>query len=113
MRSALSLTILLAFLAVPSGCTGLPKVPVLPQVPLTLPEGHRIVREQLMIHSNFSLTPQHRLVEDLAARRHDLSRCLGLPLSDELIHIYLFEDGNRFRAFMRLHRRGDGPRGRS
>ncbi len=103
MRSALSFTILLAVLAVPAGCTGLPKVPALPEVQFTLPNRHTIVREQLMIHTDFSLTPQHRLVDELAARRHDLNRRLGLPVSDELIHVYLFEDSNRFRSFMRLY----------
>lgn len=70
---------------------------------LTLPERHSLVREQLVIHSDFPLPAQHRLLEELTARRFDLSRAVGLPVSDEPVHIYLFEDAERFKPFMRLH----------
>ena len=67
----------------------------------TLPDGHSLTREQLVVHSDFRLTPQHRLLEELTARRFDLSRWLALPLSDEPIHVYLFDDADRFRALIR------------
>lgn len=69
----------------------------------TLPEAHTLVREQLVIHSDFPLATQHRLVEDVTARRFDLARTLALPVSNEPIHIYLFEDAAPFRAFIRAH----------
>ncbi len=72
-------------------------------VRLTLPEKHSLVREQLVIHSDFPLAAQHRLLEELTARRFDLSRRLRLPASNEPIHVYLFRDGDRFHSFMRLH----------
>ncbi len=103
MRSSPFLTILPAFLAALSGCTGLPTVPALPEVPLTLPGRYTIVREQFIIHSDFPLAPRHRLVEELAARRHDLSCRLELPASGELTHVYLFGDADRFHRFMRLY----------
>jgi len=69
----------------------------------TLPESHSLVREQLVIHSDFPLAAQHRLLEDLTARRFDLARRLAMPLSDEPIHVYLFQDADRFYAFMGWH----------
>ncbi len=70
---------------------------------LTLPAGQTVVRDQLVIHSDFRLAASHRLLEELAARRIDLKNRLGIPVSDEPIHVYLFEDANRFEAFVRLY----------
>ena len=79
------------------GCAGVPKVQ------LTLPNRHVIVREQLVIHADFPVAARHRLFEELTARRADLNRLLGLPVSDESIHVYLFDDAERFAGFMRLY----------
>jgi len=79
------------------GCAAVPKVQ------LTLPNRHVIVREQLVIHSDFPLPSRHRLFEELNARRADVSQRVGLPTSDESIHVYLFADGQRFDGFMRLY----------
>jgi hypothetical protein len=72
-------------------------------MPLARPQRHELAREQLMIHSDFPLATHHRLWEDLSARRVDLSQRLSLPISDEFIHIYLFENAQEFRAFIREH----------
>lgn len=66
-----------------------------------LPQQYTVVREQLVIHGDFELPAHHRLVEELAARRADVLQRLGLPGSDEPIHIYLFESGERFESFVR------------
>ncbi|HUT89387.1 MAG TPA: DUF1570 domain-containing protein [Thermoguttaceae bacterium] len=95
-RNALVLLVLLGVLA-GEGC-----VP-LATSRLTLPAGQTVVRDQLVVHSDFRLTASHRLIEELAARRIDLKNRLGVPLSDEPIHVYLFEDANRFEAFVRLY----------
>jgi len=68
--------------------------------PRTLPDRYSLVRGQLVIHSDFALAAQHRLLEELTARRFDLARRLALPLSDERIHVYLFQDADRFFAFL-------------
>ena len=70
---------------------------------MTLPDRHTLLREQLAIHSDFPVAAQHRLLEDLSARRLDLSRRLALPVSSEPIQVYLFENADRFHAFMRLN----------
>jgi hypothetical protein len=70
---------------------------------LTLPDANTLVRDQLVIHSDFPLAAHHRLFEELTAERADLDRRLGLPQSDEPIHVYLFETAERFQGYMRLH----------
>jgi hypothetical protein len=70
---------------------------------LTLPDQYTVARQQLLIHSDFPLPEHHRLLESLCAQRTDLARRLGLPDSDEPIHVYLFENAERFKGFMRLH----------
>ena len=87
--------LLLTFTAI-SGCS----VPAKPQP--TLPQQHEIIREQLHIYCDFPLASQHRLLEELTARRFDLGRDLGLPLSDEPIQVYLFENGARMAQFVQL-----------
>jgi hypothetical protein len=67
-----------------------------------LPQANVLVREQLVVHSDFALPQHHRLVDELAALRGDLSTRLALPVSDEPIHVYLFDTADRYQAFMRL-----------
>lgn len=66
-----------------------------------MPGRNAIVREQLVVLSDFELPHQHRLLEELVAQRYDLAVKLGLPTSDEPIHVYLFDDPKRYLAFTR------------
>lgn len=59
-----------------------------------------MVLEQLVVHTDFELPKQHRLMGELKALRTDLSEKLSLPVSDEPIHVYLFESSDEFRQFM-------------
>lgn len=68
--------------------------------PTRLPSKQQLVRDQLLIHSDFELPKHHRLLDELTARRHDISESLGIPVSDEPINVYLFEDQDKFREFM-------------
>ncbi len=65
-----------------------------------LPSGEELVRDQLVIRSDFRVPSRHRLIDELVARRADVSEALGLPLSDEPINIFLFEDDRKFQNFM-------------
>ncbi|NLF06730.1 MAG: DUF1570 domain-containing protein [Pirellulaceae bacterium] len=73
---------------------------------LTLPERNTLLREQLEIHSDFELAAHHRLFEELTAQRNDFCERLKLPKSDEPVHVYLFENPERFNKFMRLNHPG-------
>ena len=65
-----------------------------------LPHEKEMVRDQLVIRSDFHVPYNHRLIDELVARRADISNRLSLPMSDEPINIYLFENGEKFKAFM-------------
>jgi hypothetical protein len=65
-----------------------------------LPSRNALVREQLVVHSDFHLPTHHRLIEELTAQRSGVCAKLGLPTSDEPIHVYLFDTGERFAAFL-------------
>jgi hypothetical protein len=70
---------------------------------LVLPDHNTVVREQLTVHSDFVLPPHHRLLDELVAQRADLNRRLNLPNSDEPIHVYLFENEDRFKSFIKIY----------
>jgi len=69
---------------------------------LLLPDQHTVVRGQLVFHSDFPLAANHRLLEELTARRADLREQLSLAGSDEPIHVFLFGSAEEFRQFVRL-----------
>lgn len=66
-----------------------------------LPADHTLLSGQLIIHSDFSLAKNHRLVQDLVAERGDLAEKLQLPPSDEPIYVFLFASDRRFQDFIR------------
>ncbi|HEY2837929.1 MAG TPA: DUF1570 domain-containing protein [Pirellulales bacterium] len=68
-----------------------------------LPTRHAVVLDQLVIHSDFHLPRQHRMLEDLRALRTSMQSKLDLKSSDEPIHVYLFENERKFEAFCTAH----------
>jgi hypothetical protein len=70
---------------------------------LTPPNRDTLVRDQLVIHSDFPVAAHHRLFEELTSQRAELCRRLALPCSDESIHVYLFDSSERFDGFIKLH----------
>lgn len=65
-----------------------------------LPARSEVVAGQLVIHADFPIAGQHRLVRELDGLRIDVSQELGLPISDEPVHLYLFETTERYDAFV-------------
>jgi len=68
-----------------------------------LPHRSEVRAGQLVIHADFPLAEQHRLVRDLEALRADVSQQLDLPISDEPVDLYLFADHARYDAFASRH----------
>lgn len=68
--------------------------------PETFPSKYTLVRDQLIFHSNFPMAPHHRLVEELVARRQQLTDRLGLPSESEPVHVYLFDHQEAFQRFI-------------
>ena len=77
-----------------------------------LPTAQSVTRGQLVVHSDFHLPKKHRLLDELVARREDLSNLLNLPLSDEPIDVFLFEDKDHFQTFM-IHSHPEFPNRRA
>jgi hypothetical protein len=67
-----------------------------------LPDRNSLVLDQLVITSDAPLPAHHRLLEELQLQRALLSTKLGLPLSDEPIHVFLFSSSDKLAAFMRV-----------
>jgi hypothetical protein len=68
---------------------------------VALPNRYDLPLDQLIVHSNFELPSQQRLLQELNSERIDISNKLGLPVSDEKIHVYLFKDSDQFYDFIR------------
>ncbi|MEX0676771.1 MAG: DUF1570 domain-containing protein [Pirellulales bacterium] len=86
---------LAGFLAA-GGCAGWRSAP-------ELPVRNSMVLDQLVIFSDSPLPKNHRLLQELRTLRTVVSTKLGLPISDEPIHVYLFPKADRFEAFMHEH----------
>jgi hypothetical protein len=68
-----------------------------------LPARNTVVLDQLLISSDFELPAHHRLLDEIRMQRVDLSQTLALGVSDEPIHVYLFESAPVFAEFMHSH----------
>lgn len=66
-----------------------------------LPDGRKVTRESLVFHTNFYFPRRHRLIEELLAKRSNIESTLGLAASDETIHVFLFQDQQKFRRFLK------------
>jgi hypothetical protein len=65
-----------------------------------LPATDNFEREQLRIYSDIRLPRRHPLIEELVARRRDIADRLLLPLSNEPIRVYVFDNEERFVQYM-------------
>ncbi|HWA99596.1 MAG TPA: DUF1570 domain-containing protein [Pirellulales bacterium] len=81
-------------LALVVGCAGVS------EAPNALPVRHAMVFDQLVVYSDFNLPQHDRLVDDLRQLRSDVTKAVNLPGSSESIHVYLFENEDRFRDFL-------------
>ena len=70
------------------------------QQAVELPTESVVVRDQLVVHSDFHVPKKHRLLDEMTARRNDISELLRLPVSDEPINIFLFKRSEDFREYM-------------
>jgi hypothetical protein len=85
--------LVLVLLLAEFGCRALPQR-------MNLPDAHQLTIGQLVFHSDFELPADHRLVRDLVQERSDISKTLGLPTTNEAVHIYLFRDADRYREYL-------------
>ncbi len=88
--------VLLLIGCLPLGCARFRSAPALPQ-------RNSLVLDQLVVHSDAPLPKHHRLLDELQLQRSRLSSTLGLPVSDEPIHVYLFPSADELNAYMRVY----------
>jgi glycosyltransferase involved in cell wall biosynthesis len=69
--------------------------------PSGLPIKHTLVLDPLVVYSDFALPPHHRLLDELVLERNELLSKLQLPKSEEPVYVYLFDNEDHFREFMR------------
>lgn len=79
-----------------SGCAAVRSAP-------SLPQDLSVVRDQLVVYSDFNLPKRHRLVEELVALRSDIASRLDVPVSDEPIHVYLFDEPKTYQGYIAKH----------
>jgi len=72
-----------------------------PSVNSQLPVGEELAKEFLVVHSTFPVPSRHRLIDELEYRREDLRNALDITLTDEPVHIYLFDDPETFAGYLR------------
>ena len=58
---------------------------------------HPITRGQLVLHADFMLPPDHRLLTELVAERELVSERLAIDPGSEPIHVHLFADEASYR----------------
>lgn len=63
---------------------------------------YKIVRGQLVLHSDFPLPSEHRIIDDLVAARDQVQDKLGLTPSDEPVHIYLFAEQEAYYDYLQI-----------
>ncbi|NOY42702.1 MAG: DUF1570 domain-containing protein [Planctomycetes bacterium] len=61
---------------------------------------HQVERDPLIIHSDFLLPSEHRLIEELISQRGVLSEKLKLTPTNEPIHVYLFSDDKAYHDYV-------------
>ncbi len=66
------------------------------------PFQYKLVREQLVVHSDFPLAEDHRLIDELTEQRDWLTGKLRLAATDVPIHVYLYADEQTYHDFIEL-----------
>ncbi len=63
----------------------------------------RVQLQQLLIHGDFDVPEDHRVLSQLDQMRGRIATTLELPETTEPIHVYLFKTPRRYRKFLRAH----------
>ena len=64
------------------------------------PFQHQLASEQLVVHSDFPLAEDHRLIDELTSQRDWLTDKLRLATTDVPIHVYLYSDEQAYHEFV-------------
>jgi hypothetical protein len=100
---------LAACLVLSSGCQSLKLLPTTPEKPAKtekeaaqgLPSKHSLFVASFVFVSDFELQQGLPLLRELAELRAQVYKDLELPSTQTLVHVYLFEDREKYERFMR------------
>ncbi len=73
------------------------------RTPAQLPAAHEFETGPLLIHCDFDLPEQEKLLDDLSQQRQQIQSVLRLTLSGETVHVYLFENSRKYDAYVKKH----------
>ena len=84
---------MLVFGALSIGCRS-------PQVPVARPNRHSVRSERLLILSDFKLSKDHPLIQDLILLRGQVASVLQLPAPRREVVVYLFSNERQYRHYL-------------
>jgi len=94
--------LILSITSLTAGClTPTLRTPTAPVTAVSLPGRMEFRQGQIVYHSDAEVSPEHQLFTELASFPEHVSRTLGLPVTDKLVHVYLFRDRQTFEAYFR------------
>ena len=74
------------------------------------PARHSVRSEQLLVLSDFKISKNHRLIQDLITLRGQVGTTLNLPLQGDSVIVYLFSDELSYRQYLEATYPGLPPR---
>lgn len=66
----------------------------------TLPSRHSVRSDQLLVLSDFRISPQHNLIRDLKELRQQVYQHLELPVQQRPVTVYLFNDEQVYSEYL-------------
>jgi len=67
---------------------------------VALPSKHVVRSDQLLVLSDFRISPQHELIHDLKQLRHQVYNQLELPVQKRPVTVYLFNNEQSYRRYL-------------
>lgn len=65
-----------------------------------LPSQHTVRSDQLLVYSDFRISPDHELISDLKNLRHQVYDTLELPVQRRPVTVYLFDNERAYRDYL-------------
>lgn len=65
-----------------------------------LPSQHLVRSDQLLVYSDFRISPDHELISDLKNLRHQVYETLDLPIQRRPVTVYLFDNERAYRDYL-------------
>ena len=67
---------------------------------ISLPSKHSVRSDQLLVQSDFRISPDHELIHNLKQLRHQVYEHLELPVQQRPVTVYLFDHEQAYRQYL-------------